>query len=121
MSNSPARTRLYLKKTCPHCLKLRIFLTEAGLADRFDFTVFADGDETHHALRARMQAEGQEPSFPAAEIGGRLVTGSDDLIARFAGEAGVDRAALPLLAYYADGVYRRHVEMHRELRQLKGG
>jgi hypothetical protein len=47
------------------------------------------------------------------------VTGTDDLIARFAKEAGVDAAALPLLAYYSDGVFRRHVEMHGELKRLK--
>lgn len=120
--NTTSRTKIYLKKTCPFCLKLRIFLTEAGIADQFDFTVFVDGDETHKALRARMEAAGQEPSFPAAEIEpGSLVTGTDDLIARFARHAGVDPATLPLLAYYSGGVFARYVEMFRELRQLKGG
>lgn len=119
---STTRPRIYLKKTCPYCLRLRIFLAEAGIADRFDFTVFADGDDMHKALRARMEAAGQQPGFPAAEIEpGTLTTGSDDLIARFARDAGVDPAALPLLRYYTDGVFGRHVEMHRELRQLKGG
>lgn len=118
---STIRPRIYLKKTCPYCLKLRIFLTEAGIADRFDLVVFADGDETHKALRARMVAAGQGPGFPAAEIGeGKLLTGTDDLIARFSEEAGVDPAQLPLLAYYSEGVFIRHVEMFKELRQLKG-
>ena len=112
---------VYLKKTCPYCLKLRIFLTEAGIADRFEYSVFADGDATHDALRARMKAAGQEPSFPAVEIEpGKLITGTDDLIARFAKEARVDPSTLPLLAYYSEGVFRRHVEMFKELRQLKG-
>jgi len=120
--NTQASTKIYLKKTCPYCLRLRIFLTEAGIADRFDFIVFEDGDETHKALRERMQAAGQEPSFPAADTGsGALATGTDELIARFAKDAGVDPAKLPLLAYYTGGVFRRHVEMHKELRQLKGG
>ena len=38
--SAQARIPVYLKRTCPYCLKLRIFLTEAGIADRFDFTVF---------------------------------------------------------------------------------
>lgn len=120
--NANAPTRVYLKKSCPFCLKLRIFLTEAGLADKVDFTVFADGDATHQSLRSRMQAAGQEPSFPAVEFEpGKLTTGTDELIARFARDAGVDPAALPLLRYYSEGVFQRYGEMFRELRQLKGG
>jgi len=116
------RTRIYLKKTCPFCLKLRIFLTEAGIADRMDFVVFSDGDATHESLRSRMKAAGQEPSFPAAELTeGTLSTGTDDLIAHFAKQAGVDPKSLPLLAYYSDGVFPKYGEMFRELKQLKAG
>ncbi len=114
--------RIYLKRSCPFCLKLRIFLTEAGIADRFSFTVFDDGDETHAALRARMEQAGREPSFPAAElVPGELETGTDALIAQFAGEAGVDPTALPLLTYYAEGVFKRYGEMFMELRSIKAG
>ena len=119
-ANSPIK--VYLKKTCPFCLKLRIFLTEAGLADRADFIAFDDGDATHQALRSRMQAAGQEPGFPAAEFEpGKLSTGTDDLIARFAKDGAVDAATLPLLRYYSEGVFKKYGEMFRELRQLKGG
>ena len=117
-----APVKVYLKKTCPFCLKLRIFLTEAGLSDQFAFTVFADGDSTHQSLRSRMEAAGQEPSFPAAELEpGELSTGTDALIARFAKDAAVDPATLPLLGYYSEGVFQKYSEMFRELRQLKGG
>jgi len=119
MTNA-AKPTLYLKRSCPFCLKLRIFLTEAGLADRFHYTVFDDGDETHKALRARMEQAGQQPSFPAAEITpGKLETGTDDLIARFAKDAGVDPASMPLLQYYSEGVFKRYGEMFQELRSLK--
>jgi len=119
MTDASAPT-IYLKRACPFCLKLRIFLTEAGLADRFNFIVFDDGDETHKALRARMEAAGQQPSFPAAElVPGQLETGTDDLIARFAGEAGKDPSSLPLFNYYAEGVFKRYGEMFQELRALK--
>jgi len=111
---------IYLKRPCPFCLKLRIFLTEAGIADRFNFVVFDDGDETHKALRARMEEAGQEPGFPAAELTpGTLETGTDALIARFAEDADVDPASMPLLAYYSDGAFIKHRQMFKELRELK--
>ena len=121
MSGTFAPT-LYLKRACPFCLKLRIFLTEAGLAERFRYTVFDDGDATHTALRERLAANGQEASFPAAELTpGRLETGTDALIARFAGEAHVDPAGLPLLRYYSEGVFPSVGAMFRELKALKAG
>jgi glutaredoxin len=113
--------KVYLKKTCPFCLKLRIFLTEAGIADRADFVAFTDGDATHQSLRSRMEAAGQKPSFPAAEFSpGKLSTGTDALIAHFAAQAGVDPSTLPLLNYYSEGVFQKYGEMFHELRQLKG-
>ncbi len=119
MENATTPT-LYLKRSCPFCLKLRIFLTEAGLANRFDYVVFDDSDDTHKALRARMEAAGKQPSFPAAElVPGELETGTDDLIARFAATNGTDPAKLSLLDYYADGVFKRYGEMFREIRTLK--
>ncbi|RYZ57034.1 MAG: hypothetical protein EOP08_17645 [Proteobacteria bacterium] len=119
--NANARTRIYLKNTCPFCLKLRIFMTEAGIADRADFVVFEDGDATHKQLRSQMEAAGQSPSFPAAELEpGKLTTGTDDLIGHFARQGGVSPATLPLLAYYNEGVFKKYGEMFRELRELKG-
>lgn len=110
---------LYLKRTCPFCLKLRLFLTEAGIADRFEYIAFQDGDETHQALQQKMKAAGQEPSFPAAELSpGKLETGTDDLIARFAKDADVDPAKMPLLTYYSNGVFKRYGEMFHKLKDL---
>jgi len=118
MTSSPTA---YLKRSCPHCLKLRIFLTEAEIADRIEYKVFDDGDETHTALRARMEQDGQQPAFPAVEFetDGKLATGTDDLIARFASEAEIDPATLPLYNYYLGGVFPRYGEMFRELKELK--
>ncbi|WP_404478069.1 hypothetical protein [Novosphingobium sp. BL-52-GroH] len=110
---------LYLKNSCPFCLKLRIFLSEAGLAEGFAFETFDDGDDRHKALRGRFEADGREPSFPALEAGNSLETGTDDLIARFAGDAGVDASRLPLLAYYSEGLFKRVGELFLENRALK--
>jgi len=121
MGDSANRPTAYLKRSCPFCLKFRIFLTEAGLADQLDYVVFDDGDDTHKRLRADMEAAGQQPSFPAVVFtsGGPFQTGTDDLIAHFARPAGVDPASLPLLSYYSDGVFQRYGEMFRKLRELQ--
>ena len=120
MTEALPRPRANLLRTCPFCLKLRLFLTEAGLADGVDYVVFDSGDKTHQRLRGEMERAGQQPSFPAVEFEeGRFETGTDDLIARFAGPAGIDPASLPLLAYYSDGVFKQYGAMFRELRELK--
>ena len=120
MSGSATRPKAYLKRSCPFCLKLRVFLTEAGMADAVEYVVFDDGDDTHQRMRARMEAAGQQPGFPAVEFEeGTLTTGTDDLIARFAGQKGVDASTQPLLRYYEEGVFKTHGAMFRELRELK--
>jgi hypothetical protein len=113
--------KIYLLRPCPFCLKLRIFLTEAGIAENFQYVEFAIGDETHEAVRNRMIEAGLKPSFPAAELEeGRFTTETDELIERFAKEAGVDPAKMPLLEYYTRGVFVRMGEMFQELKGLKG-
>ena len=111
---------IYLMQTCPFCLKLRIFLHEAGLADAVTFATFRQGDETHQQLRSRMEAAGQQPSFPAAELSqGTFTTGTDQLIEHFAGEAGINPASMPLLNYYSEGVFKNYMQMFRDLRELR--
>lgn len=120
VSDAATRPTAYLKRACPFCLKFRIALTELGQADAVDYVTFDDGNETHQAMRAKMEAAGQQPSFPAVDFGdGTLVTGTDDLIARFAREAGRAPADLPLLRYYEEGVFPAYGRMFRELRELK--
>ncbi|HKY81192.1 MAG TPA: hypothetical protein VJM09_06935 [Sphingobium sp.] len=115
------RPRAYLKRSCPFCLKLRIFLTEAGMTDGLDYVVFDDGDDVHQRVRATMQAAGQDPAFPTVEFEeGRFETGTDDLIARFAASSQVNADNLPLLRYYSEGVFKRYREMFQQLRDQKG-
>jgi glutaredoxin len=120
MADRSTLPNIYLKKTCPFCLKLRVFLSEALLADGFNLIVFEDGDDPHRELRSRMEASGQQPSFPAVELTpGKLETGTDELISRIADQAGVVPASMPLLNYYSDGVFAQYGQMFRELRELR--
>lgn len=115
------KPKLYLKHTCPFCLKVRIFLTEANLSDQVEFVVFTDGDDTHQALRQRMEANGVKPAFPALEVAtNQFKTGTDDLIAKFARDNDVNVESLPLLTYYSTGVFKRMGELFMENRKLKG-
>ena len=120
MTEAVPSPTIHLMRTCPFCLRLRIFLSEAGLENRFTLAAFDQGSDEHHALRARMEAAGTQPSFPAAEFApGEWTTGTDGLIARFAGDAGVDPASMPLLDYYSSGVFKQYIQMFRELKELK--
>ena len=111
---------IYLLNSCPFCLKLRIFLSEAGLADRFNFVTFEQGNDTHREVRARLEAAGHRPSFPAVEFSsGEFTTGTDDIIARIAGDAGVEPTTMPLLKYYSEGVFTAYLQTYSELRELK--
>lgn len=102
-----ASATAYLKRTCPFSLKFRIFISEAGLENRFDIVVFEDNDEMHRRLRQRLGQAGHKPAFPAVEtIDGQFRLGSDELIAHYAQEAGIDSEQLPLLNYYVRGVFQ---------------
>ncbi|MBW4329427.1 glutathione S-transferase domain-containing protein [Stakelama sp. CBK3Z-3] len=120
MTNTPFRPRIWLLKECPFCLKLRIALNEMGLDERVDYIVFDKGDDTEADLRRRLTDAGIKPSYPAAEVApGEYAAESDDLIARYAREAGVDpETDLPLLAYYKAGVFPRFVEMFKTLKEM---
>lgn len=115
-----AKPKIFLMRECPFCLKLRIFLSEASLDGEVEYVTFASGDSTHQSVRDRMIEAGQKPSFPAAELQeGSLTTETDALIDHFASQAGVDPAAMPLLTYYTEGVFKRIFEMYHELAELK--
>ncbi|WP_010219444.1 hypothetical protein [Sphingomonas sp. PAMC 26621] len=121
MTAASTKPTIYLKRNCPFCLKLRIFLTESRIAPDAEYIVFDDGDETHLQLRARMEAVGQTQTatFPAVEFeAGKLATGTDHLIERFASTADHAHSDTPLLAYYVDGVFSSYTDMFKQLRHL---
>ena len=118
MTNTPFRPRIWLLNSCPFCLKLRIALSEMGMDDRVDYIVFEKGDEAEADLRDRLTQAGIKPSYPAAEVApGEYAIESDDLIARYAREAGVDpETDLPLLSYYEAGVFPKFLDMFKTLK-----
>jgi glutathione S-transferase len=117
---APFRPVLYLKEGCPHCFKLRLFLLEARLADRFEAREFAPGDAREQPIRAELASHFEKVTFPAVQVApGKYLNESDDIIRRYASEEGVDPALLPLFRAYADGLQPRLHRLSRENKALK--
>jgi len=120
MTQSPFRPVVYLKSTCPFCLKLRIFLLEAGLLDRFDQRLFTPGDEEEDAIRAELAPHFDKVTFPTVQYApGAFMNESDAIMAHYAAEAGIDPAALPIFSAYAGSVLPKYMETRQELERLK--
>lgn len=119
MSGSKFMPTVYSKTGCPYCIKLRVFLLEAGLLDQVTF-VEGKTPEEHEKLAAFLTERVGKASFPTAEIApGEFLPESDDLVAHFGASAGVDAAALPTYQAFAGGLLPRLQEFYREFMELK--
>ena len=98
------RPVLYLKDKCPWCLKLRLFLLEAGLADLVEERFFAAGDEAEAGIRAYLGAHLEKVTFPTVELAPQqFLQDSQAIIDHYAAQAGVDVASLKVLDQYVRG------------------
>ena len=59
---------LYLKNGCPFCFKLRVFLLDAGLLDRFVLREFSEGSNDEKAIRDELSPYFDKVSFPSAQV-----------------------------------------------------
>ena len=120
MTDNDFRPVLYLNQHCPFCLKLMIFLSEAGLLRQFDVRKFVPGDEAEQEMKGELAPHFEKVTFPAAQLSpGQFKSGSDALITHYAGQAGVDPAEMPLLNYYVGGVFKRVGDLYKENMALK--
>jgi len=121
MATTIFRPVLYVKDRCPWCLKLRLFLLEAGLSDRFDWRFFAPGDVTEAGFRAELAPYFETVTFPTVEIApGRYIQDSQAIIDHYAAEFGIDVAGLFTLDQYVRGPLARLAELRAEIKELKG-
>jgi glutathione S-transferase len=119
MSASDFTPIVYVKHGCPFCLKLRLFLLEAGLLDQVKF-IEAATPESHQVLVDDLTAKNGKASFPAAEIEpGEYLADSDALVVHFAKMAGLDPEHLPTYQAYVGGVFPRLHQIYRENMDLK--
>jgi len=117
MSDTPV---LYLKDKCPFCLKVLIYLLEAGLLDGMEVRSFVPGEPEEAELRAELAPHFETVTFPAAQTEpGVYMKDSDAIIGYFADKSGIDPADLQVFQWYAQGPFASIGALYRENRELK--
>ncbi|MBX5192741.1 glutathione S-transferase domain-containing protein [Rhizobium sp. NZLR3b] len=120
MTSETFKPIVYLKENCPFCLKVRLFLLEAGLASDVESRDFVPGTEQEEKIRAELSPHLDKVSFPSAELEpGRYVAESDDIIAFLAVKAGRDPASMTVYRNYLDGVFAMSMKLWKENQELK--
>ena len=111
---------LYVKKTCPHCFKLRLFLLEAGVADRFELRVFTPGDDDEPTIRAELDPHFDSVTFPTVQLApGDFLQDSDAIVAHYARAFDIDADTLPLFSIYAGSILPRYQALRRTVRAIE--
>ena len=120
MTDTAFKPVVYLLQGCPFCMKLRVFLLEAGLIDQVDIRLLEQSSEALRQAREMLATNLPKVGFPTVEVTpGQYVAESDTLIDWFAARAGVDIAALPTFQDFVGGMFVGHVALFRENMQLK--
>ena len=120
MSEQAFRPTVYLKDKCPFCMKIRIFVLEAGLEDEVNVRNFIPGEPSEQEVRDAVAPHLEKVSFPAAEVAsGEFLADSDGIIARLGESYGVDPGQMPVLQAYLEGPFQRIMTLYRENAELK--
>lgn len=120
MTQPPFTPVLFLKAGCPFCLKVRLFLLEAGQLDRVALREFVPGTEEETEIRDLLAPAVEKVSFPTAELTpGAFTTESDAIVAFFAERAGITPGDLPTYQSYLTGVFMNLGALYRENLDLK--
>lgn len=120
MTNTGFTPTLYLKENCPFCLKIRIFLLEAGLGDQIRTRDFVEGSDEEASVRAELLPHFEKVSFPAAQFEpGHYIAESDDIIATLAEKSGRDPATMTVYRNYTNGAFALAMRLWKENAELK--
>lgn len=111
---------VYFKQNCSFCLKVRLFLLEAGMMEAVDIRDFVPGSKQEEDIRAELSPHLAKVSFPAAQLElGRYIAESDDIIAFLAVKSGREPASLPVFSNYVEGPFKTMMNLWKENQQLK--
>lgn len=120
MTDAAFKPIVYLKQNCPFCMKVRLFLLEAGMTEDVEIRDFAAGTPQEDALRAELAPHLDKVSFPAAQIEpGRYIAESDEIVTFLAATSGRETASMPVYRNYVDGVFSMAMALWKENQELK--
>ena len=119
MSNNVSQAVLFVLPTCPFCMKLRLFLLEAGMLGGVEVRE-ADTPEREAAMRTELAPHFDKVTFPTLRLSpGKYLADSDAIIAHFAEPAGIDPDSLPTYRAYVHGPLANMKKLYAENMQLK--
>lgn len=120
MTDPTFKPVVYVKQNCPFCLKVRLFLLEAGMMEAVEIRDFVPGSTQEEDIRAELGPHLAKVSFPAAQLEpGHYIAESDDIIAFLAAKSGREPASLPVFGNYVEGPFKMMMNLWTENQQLK--
>ena len=113
MSSNEFKAKAYIKHGCPFSFKFLVFMAEAGLLDRIEIIRMKPDSPGYEAEKKKLDEHlGKPATFPVVEVEpGQYATDSDRLIERYAAEAGLKPAALPVLSFYKEAIFPQLIEL----------
>lgn len=120
MTKTTFKPVVYFKHNCPFCLKVRLYLLEAGMVEAVEIRDFVPGSKQEEDIRAELSPYLPKVSFPAAKLEeGHYIAESDDIIAFLAMKSGRDPASLPVLGNYVESALKPMMKLWKENVELK--
>lgn len=120
MTKTQFKPIMYLKQNCPFCMKVRLFLLEAGMNEDVEIRDFATGTPREDEIRAELTPHLDKVSFPSAQIEpGRYIAESDDIIAFLAAKSGRKPSSMPVYTNYVEGPFSMAMALWKENQELK--
>jgi hypothetical protein len=103
----------WVRTNCPYSFKFRLFVTEAGISDQFQFVAMDPNSPDFARVKSEIdRRSGQKTVFPTVEVApNEFLTDSEALINHFSAEHGIDVSDLPTLTFYRNGLYVCYIEM----------
>ena len=107
------KPRAFVKTTCPYSFKFRLFVTEAGLSDAFEFIAMDPDAEDFDGIKSEIERlSGTSIHFPTVEVEpGEFMHDSDVLIDHFARKHSINHKALQTLEFYRGGLFPTFLEL----------